>query len=449
MIKMVIFDLDGVLVDARELHYVAFNKALATTEFTISPEEHALVYEGLPTRKKLERLQALKNFPADQADAVWELKQKYTIEMISDYIKPVPAIVETLKQLQLDGYRICVASNSIRTTIKVMLECAGLTEYVEFLFSNEDVVCCKPHAEIYLRCFLWAKLNPTECLIVEDSLVGRQAAYNSGAFTCFVNSSNSVSYELIKHKISMANGSSMFWSDYKLNVVIPMAGEGKRFLQHYSLPKFLIDVNGKPMIQMVVENLKLQANYIFLTQKSHYEKYGLEHFLKTLVPGCKIICTNGVTEGAACTVLLAKEFIDSNDPLLIVNSDQLIEWDANSFYSTLNSDGSILTFRDTHPKWSFCVVDGNQSVRRVEEKNPVSDVANVGIYYWKKGGDYVKYAQQMIDKNIRTNGEFYVAPVYNQAIEDGKTVKHFDVAKMWGLGTPEDLQFYLDNNAAL
>jgi hypothetical protein len=111
-----------------------------------------------------------------------------------------------------------------------------------------------------------------------------------------------------------------------------------------------------------------------------------------------------------------------------------------------NLDGGIVSFKSTHPKWSYAKTDNNGFVLEVAEKKTISDIATVGIYYWKKGSDFVKYAEQMIDKNIRVNNEFYVCPVYNEAILDGLKFKTFDVPKMWGLGTPEDLDYYLEMN---
>jgi dTDP-glucose pyrophosphorylase len=171
-----------------------------------------------------------------------------------------------------------------------------------------------------------------------------------------------------------------------------------------------------------------------------------------IAPNCKIVQVEGITEGAACTTLLAKEFINTDSPLLIANSDQFIKWNSNECmysFSTDEIDGGILTFESTHPKWSFARTDDTGFVIEVAEKKPISNQATCGVYYWKKGSDYVKYAEQMISKNVRTNDEFYVCPVYNEAILDGKKIKLKQVDKMWGIGTPEDLSFFLTDYAKI
>jgi dTDP-glucose pyrophosphorylase len=203
------------------------------------------------------------------------------------------------------------------------------------------------------------------------------------------------------------------------------------------------------MIQIVVNNLSLDANYIYVVQKSHRTKYNLDSLLNLITPNCTIIEVDGVTEGAACTALLAKEFIDNENPLFFANSDQFVEWDSNEFMYKMqetNIDGGIVTFESIHPKWSFAKLDSNGYVTEVSEKNPISNVATVGYYYWKHGSDFVKYAEQMIQKDVRVNNEFYVCPVFNEAISSGKKIITFNAKKMWGLGTPEDLNVFLDNH---
>ena len=239
------------------------------------------------------------------------------------------------------------------------------------------------------------------------------------------------------------------WQDEKLNILIPMAGAGSRFAScGYAFPKPLIDVNGKPMIQVAIENINIEANYIFVVRKEHRIIYNLDTLLNLIAPNCKIVEVNEITEGAACTTLFAKEFINNDNPLLMANSDQFLEWDSNEFMHKMieqKVDGGILSFKSTHPKWSFAKINEFGHVTEVAEKKPISDIATAGVYYWNKGSDYVKYAEQMISKNIRVNNEFYVCPVYNEAIKDDKKIKTFNIEKMWGLGTPEDLEFFLKN----
>jgi dTDP-glucose pyrophosphorylase len=226
-----------------------------------------------------------------------------------------------------------------------------------------------------------------------------------------------------------------------------MAGAGSRFEQAgYTFPKPLIDVNGKPMIQVVVDNLNIDANFIYIVQKSHRSKYNLDSLLNLLTPNCKIVEVEGITEGAACSALLAKDHINNEDPLFFANSDQFVEWNSSEFLYKMQEtevDGGIVVFKSTHPKWSFAKVDESGFVEEVAEKNPISDNATVGYYYWKHGSDFIKYAEQMINKDIRVNNEFYVCPVFNQAIESGLKISTFSAEKMWGLGTPEDLETFL------
>lgn len=236
-----------------------------------------------------------------------------------------------------------------------------------------------------------------------------------------------------------------------LNIVIPMAGRGSRFANAgYKLPKPLIDVNGHPMIEWVTRNIKPECDhrFIYICQEEHLEKYNLADRLEEMSPGCEIVTVDHITEGAACTVLLAEKYIDNENPLMMANSDQYVDTDINAYLKAQEGyDGLIMTMPADHPKWSYIRYNEEGLVTLVREKEVISDQATVGIYNYAHGADFVKYAHQMIEKDIRVNGEFYVAPVYNEMIEDGKRIAYKDVGvKMHGLGTPEDLDAFLNTS---
>jgi HAD superfamily hydrolase (TIGR01509 family) len=453
MIKLIIFDLDGVLVEAKEIHYNTLNKALweigKSDKYVISEAEHLSIYDGLKTSQKLELLTKNKGLHPDTYETIWNRKQQLTIDAISE-LQPDNRLIEVFKELNKNGYKLACASNSIRRSVLVMLAKIGIIEYMDLIISNEDVKNSKPHPEMYWKAMSMMGCLPEETLIVEDSPHGLLAASRSKANVMRVGSPKEVTYiNVCKHLNAEKMNNIPKWKNDKLNVLIPMAGAGSRFEQAgYTFPKPLIDVRNKPMIQVVVDNLNIDANYIYIVQKKHREQYNLDTLLNLITPNCRIVEVDGLTEGAACTALLAKEYIDNDAPLFFANSDQFVEWDSNEFMYKMqetNADGGIVTFKAIHPKWSFARIDENELVVEVAEKNPISDIATVGYYFWKHGSDFVKYAEQMIEKNIRVNNEFYVCPVFNQAIEDKKQIKIFNVKGMWGLGTPEDLKYYLEN----
>lgn len=452
MSKLIIFDLDGVLVEAKEIHFDALNLALRDIgeEFVISWEEHLKTYDGLKTYDKLNLLAKFKGLSIDKTivEKIFQNKQIYTLNALSKLGKN-QKFIRLFEQLKANGYIIACCSNSIEKTVKLSLTNLGIINYFDLILSNESVKYSKPHPEIYWKAMSYFGALPESTLIVEDSPTGLTAAFKSGAKVLRVKNTNDFDFEKLDNSYHSSKQHIERWVDKKMNVLIPMAGNGSRFAQAgYTFPKPLIEVHGKPMIQVVVDNLAVDANFIFVVQKSHREKYNLDSMLSLICPGCKIVEVDGVTEGAACTVLLAKDFINNDEPLVIANSDQFIEWNSLEFFYKMNEqnlDAGIVSFRATHPKWSYAKVDDNGFVTEVAEKNPISDIATVGVYYWKQGKDFVKYAESMISKDIRVNNEFYVCPVFNEALLDGLKIKTFDVPKMWGIGTPEDLNYFLEN----
>ena len=450
MIKVIIFDLDGVLVDTKLIHFEALNSALKKYNFDeISIDDHVKIFDGLPTIEKLKLLQKTKKLPKKFFSKIQKFKQKITSEILKRKIKKNNKIIKIMRNLH-NKYKIVVATNAVNSTLNICLNKLGIEKYVDFKLSNEDINKPKPNPEIYLRIFVKFGIYPSEALIIEDSHYGREAAISSGAKLLPIKKIEELDLKKIRLNLTskkMTNKKNVSWEDNKMNILIPMAGAGKRFFDAgYIFPKPLIEIDNKPMIQWVIESLNLQANYIFIIQKEHQEKYNIKSVLKILQPNCKIIELDHLTEGAACTTLLAKEYINNDDPLIIANSDQYINWNSSKAFYDFNSknlDGAILTFEAIHPKWSYAKCNNEGFVTEVAEKKVISRNATVGVYYWKHGSDYVKSAEEMIKKNIRVNNEFYVCPVYNEFLRKNKKIKIHKVDKMWGLGTPEDLNNFI------
>jgi dTDP-glucose pyrophosphorylase len=244
-----------------------------------------------------------------------------------------------------------------------------------------------------------------------------------------------------------------------LNIVLPIAGRGSRFaVAGYQQPKPLIPVHGSPMIAAVTRNVRPRGphRFIFVALAEHLEHAGMREALEASAPGCVIVPVSKVTEGAACTVLLAKEFINNDDALMLANSDQWVDLDINRYLDAMDAqraDGLIMTMKADDPKWSFVGLDRFNYVTKVVEKQVISNEATVGIYNFRRGRDFVRAAEQMIAKNLRVNNEFYVAPVYNELIEEGARIAIYNVgqegAGMYGLGIPSDLDLFLANPISL
>jgi len=436
-LKLVVFDLDGVLLDFCDIHRDALNEAVrvvAGEQFCISQEDHETRYNGRSTRVKLEMLHRDKGLSVELFDDIFKMKQAATLSAIKDTVRPSRQLQNILQYLRNKGLKIACATNSIRDTLDKALDALDIKSFFDFTLSNGDVQTIKPEPDIYLHCHKLAGVTPRETLIFEDSPIGLAAARSSGSWVRCVPTPQSLTLEFVMSPI--------------VNIVVPMAGNGSRFASAgYRDPKPLIPVFGEPMISWVVKNIAVPgATFTFLIRSDYPET--CKSYLESIAPGCNVIAVDTVTEGAACTVLLAKEIINTEIPLMIANSDQYIEFSATDFvHSFLNDTHSakISTFDGgRNPKWSYVgMTDG--VVTEVIEKKPISDHATTGVYLWRHGSDFVKYAEQMIAKNIRVNNEFYVAPVFNEALQDGLTIGISPCHRMWGLGVPEDLEYFLAN----
>lgn len=238
-----------------------------------------------------------------------------------------------------------------------------------------------------------------------------------------------------------------------INIVIPMAGAGSRFAKAgYKKPKPFIDVLGKPMICHVLDNLNMPgAKFILLARQEHYDNE-----LETITwikdnYNVEFVLIDKLTEGAACTVLHAHRLINDKTPLLIANSDQIVDMNIADYINdsdNRNLDGSVLCFKDPelNPKWSFAKIDNDGCITEIKEKQPISEYATVGIYYFAKGTSFVENAIDMFVRNERVNNEFYVAPVYNYAIQRGEKFGIYNIgfSQMHGTGTPADLDKYIE-----
>ena len=452
MIDTIIFDLDGVLINSKNIHFESLNRALShnKSKYQISYEDHLRSFDGLPTSKKLEILNKKKLVPKRLNKKIKLKKNQLTRKLLKENLTFDKKIYSLFQKLS-KKYKIGIATNGIEETLQIAIKKLRIGKFVKFSISTENIKNSKPHPEIYLRSIVSLNSKPKNTLVLEDSHNGRISAKEAGARLMPIKSLEDVTYKNITNfienkKIELSDKIDS-WDDDELNIVIPMAGEGSRFTKAgYTFPKPMIEIHQKPMIQLIVESLGLKGNFIFIVRQEHLDKYNLKSLLNIIAPNCKIIVIDKLTEGAACTVLLAKKYIDNDKPLIIANSDQFIEWNPSETmynFSTKKIDGGILTFDTLHPKWSYAKVDKNNLVTEVAEKKVISNHGTVGVYYWKKGQDFVKYAEQMIDKDIRVNNEFYVCPVFNEAIVDKKVIKIHNVDSMWGLGTPEDLDYYL------
>ena len=229
-------------------------------------------------------------------------------------------------------------------------------------------------------------------------------------------------------------------------LIMPMAGEGSRFVEAgYTVPKPIIDVKGKPMFVRTIESIGLEFDkYIFITRKQHdIKNVVLQHY-----PNAEVIELDQLTEGAACSVAQADPYMENDDSFCVCNCDQFFDWDSSKFEEHKNNDGMILLFDELerNPKWSFADYNpDSQRIFQVAEKDPISSYATAGLYYWREWNTYMQSLQLMIDADDRTNGEFYLCPVYNYTMKlKDSRITGIMIDQMHGVGIPEDLNTWLN-----
>lgn len=438
-IRAVLFDLDGVLIDAKSWHFIALNEALKKHGCpSITMDDHLTRFDGLPTRTKLSMLTEDGFVPQNLHEKIYKTKQESVHKQIKRKTKPNQVNINALYRLQNQGYILACCSNAIKDSVIMMLELAELLPFFSLILSNQDVEEAKPNPEMYLKAMEKLGVRPEECLIVEDNEKGFKAAIASGAKLMKVKSSKDVTYKKIKDSIEFNTNIN--------NVVIPMAGDGSRFAKEgYRKPKPFIDVDGVPMIKRVIDGLRIpNRRLIFIIRDEQYDEYVEQ--LKDIIDDNSIILTANKTEGQASTVLHAHHLINNDDKLTIVNSDQLFF--TKKFFHMFGDESGLLTFIDDSgsKKWSYAKVI-NGKVVSTREKIPISDYATIGLYYFTKGKNFVDAALDMIIKNDRAvhNGEFYVCPAFNYFIKRGGIIRNITLNddEWCSIGTPELLRKYL------
>jgi NDP-sugar pyrophosphorylase family protein len=232
-----------------------------------------------------------------------------------------------------------------------------------------------------------------------------------------------------------------------MNVIIPMAGRGTRFFEKKILvPKPLIDIHGRPMIQRAIESLDIDGKWKFVIRNDEHAD-SITCLLRDIKPGSDIINIDYVTEGPACTALLFKDDVNNDEELIIANCDQIMEWVSDRFLDYVRYyDGAVVTYHADTDKNSYARVNKMGLVQEVREKQVISNVSLNGIHYWKKGRYFVEAAQAMIRSNVRApNGEFYIGPTYNHMIGLGHTVGIYHIPNQFHhpVGIPEDLDEFL------
>lgn len=448
-ITTLIFDLDGVLIDLCNLHRDIFIKSFnQLSDLEITSEFHETHLEALSTRSKLKKLKEMYPEKTINENEIFNLKQSITVTEL-EKIEVSDRIRNTLLWAKNNYFTIAVLTNSIRATLDIVLEKLQIKDLITIAWSNEDVSDPKPSPNGYIQLMKKLNVKSRNVMIFEDSITGLIAANGSGANVIKVVDS----LDLTPSFLLYCAKNNKRPTAPKLRIVVPMAGLGSRFQKDgYIIQKpFLPMLNGNQMWEEVVENLmpknpQLRAN----TEVHLIVRKEQLLFFKTK-PNLYVHYVPTLTEGAACTVLTLKNIINDDVPLMIGNSDQYLQWDSDEFYSTSfhpEYDGGISTFYHPCPddlKWSYAALGKDGLIESVAEKKYIGPNATTGLYAWKRGSDYVKYAEEMILYNDRINNEFYVCPVYNYAIRHNKKFRIINCNKFWGIGVPTDYMYFLDN----
>lgn len=456
-IQLIVFDLDGVLVESKDLHYDALNEAIAQVagaDYIITRPEHETVYDGLSTNQKLRLMTIHKDLPLAMHKPIWVKKQQLTDEMVRDQLKPDAELLAGLRALKAAGYPLAVASNCIKSSVHNILDSIGVLPIIDAYFSNEDVENAKPAPDIYRKACAAFGVSPQSTLVVEDSVKGFEACIRADCHLFKVDTPADVRAHAILDRVSAINQSNK-----PVTVVVPLAGTNDLYWMDgpeavpSEIPPFLTDANGAPALEWVVRPLlhsRYGLRFIFIVKDAQRAKYKLDSLLPRIVGFCPthIVSVHGETLGALKTVMMARDVIPEDAPLLLCTCSNVTAWLPGCSVDDLidvHADGALATFESTDPRSSYVRLHKDtRHVVDVHEKVPVSDTACTGLYFWKRGADFFAAAQSQMQRAVKTKGLYFLAPTYNEAIRSGLTIKTVPAKTCWSVRNVHEIRAFAD-----
>ena len=455
VVNAVVFDLDGTLVETRDLHKEALNEALrsvAGAAFVISEDEHQAEYDGLSTAQKLKKLNTAKNLNPELNKAIWARKQELTDAMVSKTVKPDERIVHVIRELKRLGYPVGIASNCIRSSVDLILKCLGIYDLVDLSVSNDDVEFAKPAPDIYLKAAACFGIAPDELLVVEDAPFGWQSALLAGARLLRVTSPADVTVPRLLNAISELNNSTD-----PVVVVVPLAGPipnvhtvaGVR-----GLHPALYDVRGLASIEHAISSIVSRRHpmeFVFVLMGDSISD-GLLLKAAQWLP-TRIVRLQTPTRGALESVLAAENCIRPGAPLLISDGSHVVEWlpgqDIDALLDARGCTAAVTVTRSEDTRWSYANVDSDGCISSVQEKTRISNTALTGLYMWRNGADFIRDAREAVRLGPRVRGLMYVAPVLNYAVSRHERVRATSVAASHSLRTHAEAAAYASRHYAL
>ena len=458
IVKLVVFDLDGVLVDSRDLHYEALNTAIeqaAGAQYLISRIEHETIYDGLSTNQKLRLMSLAKGLPLELHKPVWQRKQELTDVLVREQLKPVAQVTELLKQLKHSGYPVAVASNCIKSSVRNILDAIGLLPYIDACFSNEDVGHAKPEPDIYIKACSSFGVLPSQALVVEDSVKGFEAAIRAGCHLLKVNGTDDVHAAAVFRRLQEVDAAST-----PITVVVPLAGcspdvwlSGPEATP-VELPVFLTDTRGRPVLDWALNSIKssrFPMRFIFVVKDAQASALRLESMCvkATGFEPTTVVRVRSDTLGALKTVLQARHLLEPGAPLLIFDGSHVVDWRTGGSVDDMlctRADGAVTVWPSSDPRWSYVRTQRNTStVLEVHEKVAVSNLACSGLYFWRRASDFLSAADAVVAHNVRTRGLFFLAPTFNETILGGAIVESVPIAQAWSLRSASEVSFFAEH----